>query len=220
MNRSSPHYIRPGRLRPTGMAEAGPALVMAAEAVGALLAALIAVRFRRDHQLTRARPLGRLAAGFAFVAVAQAAAFALELATLPWRPPPVPDRLDVLDILFWTYYGASLAGYVSVFSSFGRHPFRWTPVLAPVVLFAGPLLQFVLVIVLFFVVLHAGLNHIARARPGSLQTATGFFLLLLSHFLVLFQYAPLNPITPAGALVGAAGFALLYRAAVRPPEAA
>lgn len=201
------------------MAEPGPLVVMAAEAGGALFAALIARRVRRDYLLTRAAPLGRLAAGFALVALAQVAALALELATAPTRPPPATGRLDVLDLLFWTYYAASLAGYVAIFLSFGRHPFRWAPVLAPVVLVAGPLLQFALVILLFFVVLHAGLNHIARARPGSLQTAFGFFLLLLAQFLVLFEYAPLNPLTPAGALVGAAGLALLYKAVVRPPEA-
>lgn len=185
------------------------------EAIGGFLALLTARRAASDHRLTRAWPLRVFSAGFFLLAVAQGAALVLELLTARASQIPSggPDRYDGLFVL---YYGGLLAGFAFIFSSFGRRPFQWAAATAPFLLVGGLLAQFATLLLLFFIVLHAGLNHIARARPGSLQTASGFFLLLLGHFLFLFDYHPLTPRNLWGELASVAGYLLLFLAVDRP----
>src|SRR5687767_2669411 len=114
----------------------------------------------RSFRLVPIPSLRRLMAGFFLLALSQGAAFGLDLMVYLAGDALPRDQLDALDVLFWLHYGALLLGLAFVFASFGRHPFRWAPALAPILLVAGPILQLVTILVLFFVVLHAGLNHI------------------------------------------------------------
>lgn len=195
----------------------GTVLLVAAELAGGLVALLTGLQARKAHRVSPSPSLSRFAAGFFLLALAQLAAAATEAFAASGAPETTAlDALDLLDGLFWTYHASLLAGLALVFASFGRHPFRWTPVLAPLVLVAGPVLQFLVIVALFFVVLHAGLNHIARARPGSLQTAVGFFLLLLGQFLFLYDYVPLTPRSLPGEAASLLGYLLLWQAIARP----
>lgn len=196
------------------MVEGEPYYLVAAEAAGGILALLTALAALRAYRVSRAEPLRLFASGFVGLSVAQFAAALLEDRT---RSGEVPlGSFDHFDVLFWLYYVAMTAGLLLVFLSFGRHPFRWTPALSGVLLRAGPVAQFAVLIALFFVVLHAGLNHIARARAGSLQTAAGFFLLLVGQFVSLYGYAPLSPRTLYGEIASLAGYLLLFLAVARP----
>lgn len=185
------------------------------EVLGGLLALAAFAKTWSAYRLTGLRSLWRYGAGVLLVGLSQFLAVVLEISVA--LPETVDrQRLDHLDVIFWAYHLTLLLGLLGVFWSFGRHPFRWAPVLAPVLLLVGPLLEFVTLLALFFVVLHAGLNHIARKGTGSLQVAIGFFFLLAAHFLNLYTYEPLAPRTLWGETVHLAGFLLLYLAQTRP----
>jgi hypothetical protein len=190
-------------------------LALGAHVWSLALVLLIARAAFQAHRVARVASLRFFAAGFLLLAVSHVAGFALEFATGDASAIRV-GAFDRFDVLFWTYHLATVAGYVAIFASFGRHPFKWTPVLAPVLLIAAPVLELVALVLLFFIVLHAGLNHIARARAGSLQTAFGFFLLLLGRFLFLLEYSPLNPRNLWGEAPTMLGYLLLYLAITRP----
>lgn len=192
----------------------GSSLLVVLQLAAGIFALLTSLRVRRDYQVAQAPSLARFAIGFFLLAASQLAAAVLEW-HVSRNPDVVATGFDAYDLLFIAYYGCLLGGLALVFSSFGRRAFRWTPAAIPL-LWVGPVLQFVAILFLFFVVLHAGLNHIARARPGSLQTAAGFFLLLLGHFLFLFTYLPLSPRSVGGEIATLAGYTVLYLAVVRP----
>lgn len=190
--------------------------LLAAQGAGLLLALLVAWKTLHAHRVAQARALGLFGVGFLALAGSQAAAALLEytVATVPVEIPR--DALDKFDLLFWAYYGFLLTGLVLVFLSFGRHPFQWAPALAGLLLWAGVVLELAVLVAFFFVVLHAGLNHIARKGPGSLVASLGFFLLMVGHFLFLYEYAPLQPRGLTGELVHTAGFLLLFLAVNHP----
>lgn len=182
--------------------------------MGALVVLASAGRVARAYAVTQSDSLRRLAAGFVLLGGSQLLAAALQALVVA-----APDALDrktfgLDDLLFWAYYATLLLGLLSVFASFGRRPFRWAPALT-LLLWAGPVLELATVVVLFFVVLHAGLNHIARKGPGSLLVAVGFFLLLSAHFLNLTVYAPLEPRWIGGEAVHLLGLLLLWWAVHR-----
>lgn len=188
----------------------------AAEAASGALALATASLVGRSYRIVGAPSLRRFALGFVLLAVAQAAAL-LQQVLLEWSGDAlVRERLDLFDVAFWLHYGSLLAGLGLVFLSFGRHPFRWAPALAGVLLVVGPVVQLLVVVVTFFVVLHAGLNHIARKGTGSGLVAVGFFLVFTAHTLNLVGYGPLEPRWWAGELVNLAGFLVLYRSVRRP----
>lgn len=181
-------------------------------AVGGVLAFLTSARAHHLWRATRARPIAWFWAGFLLLAVAQIAAFGLEI-----QGVPKSDGWELIDSLFWFHYASLLAGLACVFASFGRHPFRWSPALA-ILLVSGVLLQFLAGLILFFIVLHAGLNHIRHARAGSFRTTLGFFCLLLGHLLNLFDYYPTTPRNVVGEAFGVVGFFLLLLSVPRPPR--
>jgi len=190
-------------------------LVLAAHAADLLLILGIVRAAWRALQVAENPLLRRFAVGFALVGVSHVFVAALDYGTT--ASVEIPEgSFDMLDALFWGYYLAAAIGFALVFASFGRHPFRWAPVLTPVLLIGGPLLEGLLLVELFFIVLHAGLNHIVRARGGSLRTALGFFALLLGHFLFFLDYQPLTPRAPIGELPTTLGYALLWLAIARP----
>ncbi len=185
-----------------------------AEAGGLVLALLTANAVFRAYFVSRARPLALFGSGFLLLALAQASAALLE-----WYASRVDyddERFDRVDALFWLYFGSFILGLVLIFLSFGRKPFKWTPALVPLLLRAAPGLNLLTLVAMFFVVLHAGLNHIARARAGSLQTAFGFFLLMVGQFLALYQQDPLAVRTLYGEVAAVVGYFLLYLAVARP----
>lgn len=190
-------------------------MLLAAEAAGALLAVFAAVAPWRAYRLLGHASLARFSGGLLLIAASQVLAIALHYAALT---PLVIERdaFDHLDVLFWAYYLCFLAGLAGVFWSFGRHPFRWTPALFPVLIYAGPILQFLVVLSLFFVVLHAGLNTIARSGIGSGRVLTGFFLVFLSQILNLFLYSPLTPRWWGAELVQLSGLLVLAWSVSRP----
>lgn len=193
--------------------------LLAAQAANLVLAVLIGAKAHAAWRLVPERSLGFFTVGFYLLAAGQAVATGLEYAVAT-STTIERESLDHLDLLFWGYYALLFAGFVLVFLSFGRHPFRWAPALAGVLLYTGMALQFLLTVVLFFVVLHAGLHHIARKRPGSLLAAGGFFCVLTAHFLFIYTYSPLSPQTLWGELVHLAGLTLIYAGLTRPRPAA
>ena len=194
------------------MLHADVPLTLLAQAAGAMLAALLAAAGWRAYARVRAGALLRFGAGFAALALAQAAAAALE--GLASSAGSIPTRgAGVHDVLFWTYYGALLMGLGFLLSTFDRRKLRLVLAAGPVLLVAGPVAQLAAVALLFLVVVHAGLNHIERARAGSFLTTGGFFLLLAAHALFLAGYAPLTPRNPAGEALNLLGLLLLCLAA-------
>lgn len=190
-------------------------LLLGAQAGSLLLVLLVARAARRAHAVAPAPALRRFGLGFLLLGLSHVGAFALE--ALRVRTTSLPTTgVDAFDVAFWTYYLAGLLGYGFVFASFGRHPFQWAGALVGVLQFAGVTLETLTILVLFFLVLHAGLNHIRRARPGSLHTALGFFFLLLGHFLFYLNYFPLSPRNALGEVPTLAGYLLLYLAITRP----
>lgn len=191
-------------------------LLRLALVAGGVLALLTGIRARRAYRFTQARSLQWFHVGFVLLALSQACALALDLTVLGAGVAIETARFDWYDALFWLHYLSLLAGLASVFASFGRHPFRWAPAFGPVLLWAGPLLQFLTVVMLFFIVLHAGLNHIARKARGSLRVSLGFFFVLLGHIGNLTDYAPLEPRLWWAELVTLLGFAVLYFSVASP----
>jgi hypothetical protein len=191
-------------------------LVLAAHGVDVVLIAGIVASALRAYRLSHDARLRLFAVGFALLGASHIAVAGLDAFAYAAAGRFGEGSFDHFDSLFWAYYAAALLGLAAIFASFGRHPFRWTPVLTPVLLLAGPLLESLVLLELFFVVLHAGLNHIARARAGSLRTALGFFALLVGHFLFFLDYAPLTPRAPLGEVPTTVGYVLLWFAVARP----
>lgn len=190
-------------------------LLLASEAAGAALALFAALAPWRAYRLIGHASLARFSAGLVLVAASQVLALLLHYAAS--QPTLLNNEVfDHLDALFWAYYVVFLLGLASVFWSFGRHPFRWTPVLTPLLAVSGPILQFLVVLFLFFVVLHAGLNTIARSGIGSGRVLSGFFLVFLAQILNLFRYGPLEPRWWGAELVQVAGLAVLAWSVARP----
>lgn len=194
--------------------------------------ALVASSLWRAYRLAKSKSLRHLSLGFLLLGLAQVGAAGLEF-LVQQDPEVTTDVFDRLDALFWLYYAGFAAGLVLVFLSFGRRPFQLSAAYLPWLVWAFPIGQLVLAALLFLVVLHAGFNHISRARPGSLQTAGGFFLILLGHFLNmidlsavrpemfppdLFRPSALNPQNLVGTGAMLAGALLLYLAVARPRE--
>ena len=190
--------------------------LVAAEAVAALAALACAYDVSRSYKLVGSLSLRRLAIGFFLLGVSQAAALALEGLVQAAGAEIPRDGFDVFDVAFWVHYITLLCGLAFVFASFGRHPFRWTPALAPLLLRIGPVLELLAVLFLFFVVLHAGLNHIARKGAGSVRVAVGFFFLFTAHTLNLVEYSALTPRWWLAECVNVVGFVVLYYAVKRP----
>lgn len=190
-------------------------VLLGAEAAGAALALFAAAAPWRAFRLLGQTSLARFSVGLVLLAASQVLALVLHYAAS--TPLSLErDTLDRLDLLFWAYYLVLLGGLASVFWSFGRHPFNWTPALAPVLILAGPILQFLVVLFLFFVVLHAGLNAIARSGIGSGRVLTGFFLIFLAQILNLYGYSPLEPRWWGAELVQLAGLLVLAWSVARP----
>jgi hypothetical protein len=194
--------------------ETGALVLVVGQLAGAILASLVAWKGMRAFRQVRAPALARFAAGFAFLALSQVAAAALEAAAVGARALPSRGP-GAFDALFWVHYGALLAGLGALLWSFDRPKLRIVLVAAPTLLVAGPILQAIAVVLLLLVLVHAGLNHIERARAGSLLTTGGFLLLLAGEAAFLFGYAPLTPHHLPGEALVVAGMALLAAAALR-----
>lgn len=191
------------------------ATIMAAQVLGAIAVLVAGRRVWAAFRLVGERSLQRLGSGLFLLAASQVAALLLTVFALLAGDSLNRGRVDLFDLLFYLYYGTLLAGLSGVFWSFGRHPFRWTPAYAPALLVAGPLLQLLAIVVLFFVVLHAGLNHMARKGTGSSLVALGFFFVFAAHILYLYSYAPLEPRWWPGELLNLVGYVILVRAVPR-----
>jgi hypothetical protein len=198
----------------------GQIVLLVSLAAGGLLALLTGIRARRAYRLAQVPSLQYFHVGFVLLALSQACALGLELLVGSSPVSLERARFDVFDILFWLHYASLLGGLAMVFRSFGRHAFRWAPAIAPLLLWAGPLLQILTVLFLFFVVLHGGLNHIARKAGGSLRVSLGFFFILLGHIGNLTDYAPLEPRLWWAELVTLLGFAILYLSTASPRKVA
>jgi len=183
--------------------------------VGFVLAALVARTALMAHRTTGSPALLRFAVAFALFGLAQAVALveAIHLARAHVVRASAPDLFDVW---FWSYYASLLGAWGALLSSFDRPKLRVVLAVAPLLLFAGPILQLAVIVLAFLVVIHAGLNHIERARPGSLRTAAGFFLLFAAQCAFLLSYLPLAPRNFAGEVANVLGLALLYVAVRRP----
>lgn len=190
--------------------------LLVAEALAALVAFACAYDVTHSYKLVGSLSLRRLAIGFFLLGFSQAAALALEGLVQAAGAQIPREGFDVFDIAFWVHYVTLLVGLAFVFASFGRQPFRWTPALAPLLLRAGPVLELLSVLFLFFVVLHAGLNHIARKGAGSVRVAVGFFFLFTAHTLNLLGYSALTPRWWLAECVNVVGFIVLYYAVKRP----
>lgn len=190
--------------------------LLVAEALAALVALSCAYDVSRSYRMVGSLSLRRLALGFFLLGLSQASAFALEALVLAAGTEIPREGFDMFDIAFWSHYATLLIGLALVFASFGRHPFRWTPALAPLLLRTGPILELLSVLVLFFVVLHAGLHHIARKGTGSIRVAIGFFFLFTAHTLNLMGYSALTPRWWLAECVNLVGFIVLYYAVKRP----
>ena len=188
---------------------------MLAEAAGAALLALAGRRIWAAYRLVQEASLGRLAYGLFLLAGSHVAALLLVVSVL-LAGDSLPERIDHFDVLFWAYYGTMIGGLVGVFWSFGRHPFRWAPALTGVLAVIGPVLEIVTIVALFFVVLHAGLNHLAQKGLGSGRVAVGFFFVFTAHTLGLANYSPILPRTWVGELVNLVGVLILFYAVARP----
>lgn len=187
-------------------------LLIACQLLGAALAALLGAFAIRAHRHVQAPSLIRFGAGFVAIALSQVLAAILEARTS--SVPFVPTRgVDAYDALFWGYYGSLLAGLLLILSSFERKKLRIVLAAAPVLLVAGPIAQLGAMVLLFLVVVHAGLNHIEKARAGSILTTIGFFLLLVAHGAFLLDYAPLTPRNVVGEAALLAGLTILCIAA-------
>lgn len=200
------------------MAATNEAIVLGAQAGSILLTLLIARAALRANAIAGATPLRRFALGFGLLAASHAAALVLEYRSYRAGGLFMTGTFDAFDALFWAYYLLGIGGLAAVFASFGRHPFKWTPALVGTLLFAGPALEVATLLAFFFVVLHSGLNHIARPRAGTLQTAVGFFLLLVGRFLFFLDYDPLTPRNLLGEAPTLVGYLLLFLAIARPPR--
>jgi hypothetical protein len=190
--------------------------LLLAEALSVLLAFGAAYSVLRSYQLVGLPSLRRLAIGFFLLGFSQAAALALEGLVLSAGTEIPREGFDLFDAAFWLHYATLLIGLILVFASFGRHPFRWMPALAPILLRAGPILELLAIVVLFFVVLHAGLNHIARKGTGSIRVAVGFFFLFTAHTMNLVGYSALTPHWWLSECVSLVGFAVLFVSVQRP----
>lgn len=192
------------------MAVVEQTLLLLALAAGGVLATLTGLKARAAYRFAQVPSLRYFFTGFFLLAASQACALILELLVGAAPVALERGRFDHFDVLFWGHYAALLVGLLCVFRSFGRHPFRWAPAIAPVLLPLGPLLQLLSVILLFFVVLHSGLNHIARKGGGSLRVSLGFFFIMLGHIGNLTDYAPLEPRLWWAELLTLLGFAILF----------
>jgi hypothetical protein len=175
------------------MVDTHPWIIILGSLLGGMLLLSAGRRVSKAHRLTGAPSLRAMARGLYALAASEFFAALLVAANLRATLAIERTGFDRFDVLFWGYYGCLLVGLGLVFLSFGRHPFRWAPAVAGVLLVAGPALQFLVVVLLFFVVLHSGLNHIARKGAGSILVSVGFFFLLLGHIGNLTDYAPLEP---------------------------
>ena len=209
-------------------------MLIGLEALTGLLFAATGAMLWRAFRVARSPSLRNLAVGFFLLALSLAPAIGLEKLTQD-DPEFATEVWDHLDLLFWAYYATFAAGCVFVFLSFGRRPFQLTAAYGPVLAWAFPINQIALAALLFLVVLHAGFNHIVRARAGSLQTAMGFFLLLAGQFLFMIDlsairpewFAPewffgtnaLNPRNVVGEVASVVGAGLLFLAVARPRRA-
>lgn len=189
--------------------------LMAGQAAGAVAVLVAGGRVWSAFRLVGEASLRRLALGLFLLAASQVAVLVLSLSVVAAGDSLDRGRFDHFDLLFYLYYATLLSGLGGVFWSFGRHPFRWAPAYAPILLIAGPVLQLLTILALFFVVLHAGLNHIARKGTGSSLVAIGFFFVFAAHILHLYAYTPLGPRWWPGELLGLVGYAILIRAVPR-----
>lgn len=190
--------------------------LLVAEALAALFAFGAAYSVLQSFRLVGSASLRRLAIGFFLLGVSQAGALALEGLVQSAGAEIPREGFDIFDLVFWIHYATLLIGLVFVFASFGRHPFRWMPALAPILLRAGPILELLAILVLFFVVLHAGLNHLGRKGAGSIRVAVGFFLLFTAHTLNLVGYSALTPRWWLAECINLLGFVILFVAVQRP----
>ena len=202
--------------RGTSLVEWTVVTLLLAEALAALIAFASAYDVLRSYRMVGSLSLRRLATGFFLLGFSQVSAVALEGLVLAAGAEIPREGLDVFDVAFWAHYTTLLMGLVFVFASFGRHPFRWMPAMAPLLLRSGPVLELLSVLVLFFVVLHAGLHHIARKGAGSIRVAIGFFFLFTAHTLNLMGYSALTPRWWLAECVNLVGFIVLYYAVKRP----
>ena len=190
--------------------------LLVAEALGAFFAFGAGYSVLGSYRLVGSASLRRLATGFFLLGFSQTAALAME-GIIQLAGAALPrETFDIFDVLFWLHYGTLLVGLTFVFASFGRHPFRWMPAMAPLLLLAGPILELLAILVLFFVVLHAGLNHIARKGAGSVRVAVGFFLLFTAHTVNLVDYSALLPRWWLAECINLLGFVILFIAVQRP----
>lgn len=162
----------------------------------------------RGHRLSGAQPLRRFALAYLLLAGGQVVAATLALLTSTAQSIRL-DGFGVLDSLFLLHYGLQLGGWTLVLTTFERPKLRWVLASGPFLLVAGPVLQLAVIVVLFLVVLHGGLNHIERKRAGSLRTALGYGFLLGAQFAFLFGYTPLTPHSLLGEALALVGVALL-----------
>jgi hypothetical protein len=187
-----------------------------AEGLAGLIGLAAGSSLLRSYRMVGAPGLRRLGFGLLLLGLSQVAALSLELLVFAQGATIPREGFDLFDAAFWLHYAFLLTGLGYVFRSFGRHPFRWMPVMAPLLLRAGPILELLAIIVLFFIVLHAGLNHIARKGTGSIRVAIGFFLLFTAHTLNLIGYTALTPRWWLAEIVNLGGFAILFFAVKRP----
>lgn len=189
--------------------------ILAAQVAGLVLLLLLVALSVRGYRLSHARPLAFFTVGFASLGASQLALILLEAITAQ-RDQIQFSGFEVLDVLFWIHYATQIVGAGLLLATFDRRKFKWFLAVGPVLLLAGPIAQILVVALFFLIVVHAGLNHIERSRAGSLQTATGYFLVFCGNVACLFGYEPLTPRTLIGELLVLAGILLLYLAAARP----
>lgn len=181
---------------PTGMglyrmADWAPLLLQGATAAAAAWAAVRVRRLRRGLPEPR---LSRLEAFFWLFAAATALHLAgnLLLDAALAQGPLDRSGFDGLDVLFWLHHAGLVAALLLAASAYRTRAGAEAAAVAPLLLWAEPLLRLVETGLLLWLLWQTLQNHRHRRNVGSLQVAVGFLLLAGAHAGLLAVAAPLG----------------------------
>ena len=184
------------------------------------VALAVAVYAFKGFHWVRESSLYYLGFGFVFLFVGYLV-YGLTLGYAYLAKVPFGDRetpFMVMDVGFWIYYILSIIAFALILYAYlGKHPEVMAmvpPALGGSLAVAGPIMESILVIMLFLILAAQIMRHMERRSVGSLNVIACFALVLLSHLLILLS--DLDPlIYVAGKILQLVSFllllALLYR---------
>jgi hypothetical protein len=188
--------------------------------ITALVALAVAVYAFKGFKWVRESSLYYLGFGFVFLFAGYMAngltlGYAY-LAQVPFGGSETP--FVAMDAGFWIYYLLSIVAFVLIIYAYvDKHPEVMAmapPALGGSLAVAGPVMESVLVIMLFVILTAQIMRHMERRSVGSLNVIACFALVLLSHLLIL--VSGLDPLVyVSGKVLQLVSFllllALLYR---------